>query len=346
MHHRLASGKMTFHLEHMCPNCKLVMNKETPHDQFLTCNKMLETQTKLIATVVKLLQKWHTPPQLRNKIIENLRTLYEMDPILDSLYLHSTETKQTSESINKIVASQSEIGWKHFIRGRISKTFKPQLSYYFKTNKLGNRYYVQSWYSKVIAGLWSIHLTKGRHFSSAIYGGDNKSKDKATIKPTLLKIERKYYIASKPLPKYKKICFRRDITKYKKISIYHLRKWIRTARDILKRFQLNKRKKENQRQIQYNSIGHRVHSTNTVGRIPLIHNIVKISPIVFKRKQATLNLLLLNKTKATSTEISPSNKPNHIAKQTVIIINPETTLPSLHNSKKNNNTVSIVMYKQ
>ena len=154
---------------------------------------------------MKLLQKWHTPPTLRNKIIENLRMLYEMDPIHDSLSLHLTETEQTLESITKIVASQSEIGWNHFIRGRISKTFQTQLAYYFKTNKLGKRYSVQSWYSKVIAGLWSIHLTAWRHFSSAIHGDDNKSENKATIKPTLLKIVRKYYIASKILPKYKKI---------------------------------------------------------------------------------------------------------------------------------------------
>ena len=110
---------------------------------------------------------------------------------------------------------------------------------------------------------------------------------------------------------------------------------------------MNKRKKANQRRIQYNSIGHRVQSTNTVGRIPLIHNIVKISPKVFKRKQATINLPLLYKTNATSTEISPSNKSKHIAKQTVTIINSETTIPSLYNNKNNNNSnVSSGMYKQ
>ena len=85
---------------------------------------MLETKTKRIATVMKLLQKWHTPPQLKNKIIENLRTLYEMEPILESLSLHSTETEQTSDSFKKVLASQTEIGWKHFIRGRISIAFK------------------------------------------------------------------------------------------------------------------------------------------------------------------------------------------------------------------------------
>ena len=85
------------------------MNKGTPHDHFLTCNKMLETKTKRIATVMKLLQKWHTPPQLRKNIINNLRTFYEMEPILDSLSLHSTETEQTSESINKILVSRTEI---------------------------------------------------------------------------------------------------------------------------------------------------------------------------------------------------------------------------------------------
>ena len=166
---------------------------------------MLETKTKRIATVMKLLQKWLTAPQLRNKIIENLRTLYEMKPILDSLSLHSTETEQTSDSINKIFESQTEIGWKHFIRGRISIAFKSKLAYYFKTNKLGKIYCDQSWYSKVIAGLWSIHLTEQVNFSSAIHGGDNIDKNKATIKITLLNLVRKYYIASKQFPKYKKI---------------------------------------------------------------------------------------------------------------------------------------------
>ena len=142
-----------------------------------------------------------------------------------------------------------------------------------------------------------------------IHGGDNKDKDKATIKTTLLTSVQKYYIVSKPLPKYKKIWFRRDITKYNKFSIEKLRRWIGTARDISKGFQLNQRKKTNQRQKQYDSIGQRVYSTNIVGRIPLIHNIVKISPIVFKRKQATLNILLHKKTEnTTKTSTSLRNK--------------------------------------
>ena len=70
---------------------------------------MLETKTKRIATVMKLLQKWHTPPTLRNKIIEILRMIYEMDPINDSLSMHSTETKQTSESITKIAVSYTHL---------------------------------------------------------------------------------------------------------------------------------------------------------------------------------------------------------------------------------------------
>ena len=57
MHHRLASGKTNFLLEHMYPNCKLVMNKETSHEHFTMCNKMIETKTKRIAIVMKLLQK-------------------------------------------------------------------------------------------------------------------------------------------------------------------------------------------------------------------------------------------------------------------------------------------------
>ena len=158
------------------------------------------------------------------------------------------------DSFKKVLASQTEIGWKHFIRGRISIAFKSQLVHYFNTNKLGKRYYVQSWYSKVISGLWSIHLTEWRNFSSTIHGVDNKDKDKATIKTTLLSIVRKYYIASQSLPKYKKIWVRWDITRYNKFSIEQQRRLIGTARDILKRFQLNQRKKATHRQTEKNKL--------------------------------------------------------------------------------------------
>ena len=79
----------------------------------------------------------------------------------------------------------------------------------------------------------------------------------------------------------------------------------------LKRFQLNQRKKANQRHIQYNSIVERVYSTNIVGRIPLIHNIVNILPIVFKRKQSTINMLLHNTTKEKTKETPTNNNRNY-----------------------------------
>ena len=82
----------------------------------------------------------------------------------------------------------------------------------------------------------------------------------------------------------------------------------------LKRFQLNQRKKANQRHIQYNSIVERLYSTNIVGRIPLIHNIVKISPIVFKRKQSTINMLLHNTTKEKTKE-KPINKKQKLSRK-------------------------------
>ena len=123
--------------------------------------------------------------------------------------------------------------------------------------------------------------------------------------------------------------FWQDITTYNKFSIEQLRRWIGTARVILKRFQLNQRKKANQRQVQYNSIGQRVYSTNIVGRIPLIHNIVKLSPIVFKRKQSTLNMLLYNKITENMKEISTKKQSNNITKKN-----------SKHQRIRNNNTTN------
>ena len=140
--------------------------------------------------------------------------------------------------------------------------------------------------------------------------------------------------------------FWQDITTYNKFSIEQLRRWIGTARDFLKRFQLNQRKKANQRQIQYNSIEQRVYSTNIVGRIPLIHNIVKVSPIVFKRKRSILNMLLYNKTIKNMKETSTKKQSNNIAKKTVNIRESETAIPRIHISTNNDSTVLPLQYKQ
>lgn len=54
--------------------------------------------------------------------------IYEMDPILDYLTLTWTETEQISGETNQIIESETEIRWKHFIRGHIRIDFKSQLA--------------------------------------------------------------------------------------------------------------------------------------------------------------------------------------------------------------------------
>ena len=78
-----------------------------------------------------------------------------------------------------------------------------------------------------------------------------------------------------------------------------------------------------------------------------MRNIVKISPIVFKRKQATLNMLLHNKTTENMKNISTKKQSNNITKKTVNIKKKtETKIPRILISTKSDSIVLLVKYKQ
>ena len=74
--------------------------------------------------------------------------------------IHDSEIKQiplvsdcNSSALDKLPSPQNSTGWNHFIRGRLTKLFKPFITKYYKTNKLGKKYKAVTWMKNIIQGV-------------------------------------------------------------------------------------------------------------------------------------------------------------------------------------------------
>ena len=86
------------------------------------------------------MQRWYTHPSIFNHIIIKIKDYYKIE-------IHDSKFKQiplvsdyNSSKLDELLTSQNSIGWNQFIRGRLSKLFKPLITKYYKKNKLGKKY--------------------------------------------------------------------------------------------------------------------------------------------------------------------------------------------------------------
>ena len=89
---------------------------------------------------------------MRDGILKGIQSTYTDHQSDDSL-TDTTINDNTSSAITESLDSQDDIGWNHFIRGRLIVLFKSQLAIYFQENKLGKRYNPSIWYKNIIIGL-------------------------------------------------------------------------------------------------------------------------------------------------------------------------------------------------
>ena len=61
---------------------------------------------------------------------------------------NSHKTKFHEEKL--CIQSRSTIGWEHFVRGRVSKTFYQVISYYYSQNKMSKKLTTENSYSQII----------------------------------------------------------------------------------------------------------------------------------------------------------------------------------------------------
>ena len=155
-----------FDYKHRCPFCKMSATSDTDHDHFLTCAHTLRLKDKRINSIFLKLEKLHTPPFLRDIIINSIDKYYN-NGLVDDITESCSNSFQ--KEINNCTYLQQCTGWEHFIRGRISTSFHSPLNSYYRSNYLGKRFKSSFWFRSLINFLWDLHHNGWLNYCNSIH---------------------------------------------------------------------------------------------------------------------------------------------------------------------------------
>ena len=90
-------------------------------DHFLCCPAMKQQKKERLNEIQEKLRKIHTPITIRKTNIEQISSMYN-------------NTKGSPRQVHSdFVTKQNNIGWRQFVRGRISKSILPLISAHLKS---------------------------------------------------------------------------------------------------------------------------------------------------------------------------------------------------------------------
>ena len=280
IHHRLPTGKMQFGLKHPCPHCKIVFDHNSDHDHFLTCIKSEDQKFKRIQKIELVMLQLNTPPNLRQQILHRISQYYQ----------RTQEGKQQNKLppsedtvITQCLALQNDIGWNHFIRGRITSAFRPIVQQYYSSNKLGRTFKGTRWEKQMITSLLNIHIEEWIENCSITHLPSPGIKNSAPVHSTLIALIKQYYKLSTNLPRTKKKWFSRKLSQFEEWKVSDLQKWLRTAKRILHRQKINQK------------VNHQLNHPKVKKQAYIHHIVPPISrDILSKRKPTTMTKYFTN----------------------------------------------------
>jgi hypothetical protein len=145
-----------------CPRCKKA-NETALH--VLTCQH--ETARGDWEVEIERLQEWFqhfkTDPHITNAIVHNLRKWRKSGGLFGHHY--------QEPSIRKALQEQKDIGWDHFMLGRISQRWSTLQEKYYKRQKL--RKTGDKWAEELIKEIWRIHCAIWNRRNEILHGTGN-----------------------------------------------------------------------------------------------------------------------------------------------------------------------------
>ena len=139
---------MMFGYKHCCPCCQLNSTPNTDHDH--SCALIRDSKNKRLTFLHLKLEKLHTPPFLRDSIINVIDKYYNNGLVDDIKESGSTSFKK---EINNYTYLQQCIGWGHFLRGEIYSSFHSLINSYYHSNHLCKRFTTLFWFRYIITFL-------------------------------------------------------------------------------------------------------------------------------------------------------------------------------------------------
>ena len=275
------------------------------------------------------MHRLNTPPDLLSMILYHTSRYYQVE-----YSAQPTNRIESSEEMFRSIESQKNIDWNHFVRGRITTLFQPVVRSYFRRNKLPPKFSGRYWSRHMIKELFNIHHEEWQTYCSTIHEPVPNLKNSAPVRESLLILVSKYFTLSYNLPTSKRKWFS---TKIEKINLWQdneIKRWLKTAKRLIRKFQFNSNPVTNLRKSNSRKSNQHLYSGINKYRRPE-HRIIKLPPptILNQRKVMKLNTYF------------PSKKSlaiNHPIMRQRLEINSKGTIPLTKKIKQTNKNYSTI----
>ena len=158
----------------------------------------------------------------RTIIFYNILDLKESNQHQGTTKQNILEAKPSDIDYHNCIIHQNIIGWEHFARGRIRKSFIDTVNrYYQRGNKIGRTFTGIGWIKTVARHMLTMHLESWTSRCNAIFDGPEQTKGIFTslLKQSLLMTVEQYYEKSGVLPVEYRKWFDLPLQKFESLHI-------------------------------------------------------------------------------------------------------------------------------
>lgn len=161
-------GKYYDHIKDVCSECH--SHNETD-DHIIKCiaSKRSEIRCKCIRAVQTYLSGKFTPSQVRIVIIEGVKAWITNQPLPDIRAM----VPKASQTLIQAYEQQTQIGWRHFMRGRIATAWGAMINHHLIEQEIPEKTMThERWGSKLVSILWEHILELWAHRNSVEHGSN------------------------------------------------------------------------------------------------------------------------------------------------------------------------------
>jgi hypothetical protein len=212
--------------------CSACQEPDETADHILRCSdpRRIEIRTQWLAELAEYMTDHHTPSEVNDVIISGLSTWFKAEPHTSSRHIHPS----SSADLRKAVREQNQIGWDHFVKGRLTKEWASFINHEMTRKKIDTKYYsAEKWGSDIISINWKYVLELWQARNADEHGTDQKEQHEKAKEKLLAEVnwiqdqnlniqgeDRAYILTPKDT--------------LEKMNSNHIQAWIRNVKILIK----------------------------------------------------------------------------------------------------------------
>jgi hypothetical protein len=206
-----------------CAQCQCPVEDEDHIIRCYSC-KRKNLRTEWLAEIKTFLSQDHTPPSIKDVIYNKLHSWLE--PIIDN------ENYEEYTDIQKAIKQQDDIGWRHFIRGRLTIEWGNLINSHLESNNI-KPYNAEKWGATLLEINWKYILKIWRQRCEDVHGITKVDTDRLKKEKLIQEIKHIQSTNIELLTKNSE-WIHEDIEELSKLDIAALEAWLYGAQILMK----------------------------------------------------------------------------------------------------------------